>query len=169
MEPGSTPESLVLSLRRSTRVLQQLLTARARESGLSLPELFTLIRAAEGDGVVVSDARDALGLGSSSMTDLADRLERDGLLRRVPHPTDRRSTVLRATRRGEGVRARALDPLLGGLARIVAELDRDELGVIERFMDSTSELYSEMAASHAPRQAGARRSSAPRRPRRQGA
>jgi len=42
-----------------------------------------------------------LGLTPSTMTGLVDRLEKRGFLRREPHPSDRRATVLHLTRRGE--------------------------------------------------------------------
>lgn len=42
-----------------------------------------------------------LGLTPSTMTGLVDRLEEQGFLRRESHPSDRRATVLRLTRKGE--------------------------------------------------------------------
>ncbi len=42
-----------------------------------------------------------LGLTPSTMTGLVDRLEEQGFLRREAHPSDRRATVLRLTRKGE--------------------------------------------------------------------
>ncbi len=42
-----------------------------------------------------------LGLTPSTMTGLVDRLEEQGYLRREAHPSDRRATVLRLTRKGE--------------------------------------------------------------------
>jgi DNA-binding MarR family transcriptional regulator len=154
-----------LALRSSTRTVQELLIAKARSSGLSLPELLTLARAADGDGVAVNEARRALGLGSSSMTALADRLERDGLIRRVAHPTDRRSTILKATAKGRRIIERALGPLYVGLATIVGSLDHQELRFLERFLAQTAKLYDDEVAAEGPRDPGSRRTSSARRPR----
>jgi DNA-binding MarR family transcriptional regulator len=44
-------------------------------------------------------ARD-LGLTSSALTSLVDRLERQGVAERVQHPRDRRRTTIRVTERG---------------------------------------------------------------------
>ena len=44
-------------------------------------------------------ARD-LGLTSSALTALVDRLERQGVAERVRHPRDRRRTIIRVTERG---------------------------------------------------------------------
>jgi len=50
-----------------------------------------------------------LGLTPSTMTGLVDRLEEQGLLRRERHPSDRRATVLRLTRKGETAYRREVD------------------------------------------------------------
>jgi DNA-binding MarR family transcriptional regulator len=39
-------------------------------------------------------------VSSGTLTNRLDRLERKGLIERVPHPTDRRSTEVALTRRG---------------------------------------------------------------------
>lgn len=50
-----------------------------------------------------------LGLTPSTMTGLVDRLEEQGYLRREAHPSDRRATVLRLTRKGETTFQREVD------------------------------------------------------------
>jgi DNA-binding MarR family transcriptional regulator len=50
-----------------------------------------------------------LGLTPSTMTGLVDRLEEQGYLRREAHPSDRRATVLRLTRKGETAFQRELE------------------------------------------------------------
>ena len=49
----------------------------------------------------IAAIRQQLGLTPSTMTGLVDRLEEQGYLRREAHPSDRRATVLRLTRKGE--------------------------------------------------------------------
>lgn len=44
-----------------------------------------------------------LGLSSGAATALVDRLERQNIAERYPHPTDRRRTLVRLTTRGEEV------------------------------------------------------------------
>jgi len=50
-----------------------------------------------------------LGLTPSTMTGLVDRLEEQGYLRREAHPSDRRATVLRLTRKGENAFQREVE------------------------------------------------------------
>lgn len=42
-----------------------------------------------------------LGVSPSTMTGIADRLEREGYVRRKPHRTDRRASILELTAKGE--------------------------------------------------------------------
>src|SRR3712207_6438591 len=44
-----------------------------------------------------------LGLSSGASTALVDRLEREGIAERYPHPNDRRRTLVRLTSRGHAV------------------------------------------------------------------
>ncbi len=50
-----------------------------------------------------------LGVSPSTMTGLADRLEEQSYLRRRPHPTDRRATVLELTAKGRRLFKREKD------------------------------------------------------------
>jgi DNA-binding MarR family transcriptional regulator len=63
----------------------------------------------------------------SNMTQLVDRLEADGLVRRVPDPHDRRSILAELTAAGAAKRkegARALEKVREGFAEAVGERDR---------------------------------------------
>lgn len=48
----------------------------------------------------LTDLADALALSTGSATAMMDRLERNGLARRTPHPTDRRRVLVELTERG---------------------------------------------------------------------
>jgi DNA-binding MarR family transcriptional regulator len=43
------------------------------------------------------ELRDALGVTATNITALVDALESDGMVERVPHPTDRRATLIQLT------------------------------------------------------------------------
>jgi DNA-binding MarR family transcriptional regulator len=49
----------------------------------------------------MSDLGVKLGVTPRNVTKLVDALEGEGLLRRVPHPSDRRATLLEVTEEGE--------------------------------------------------------------------
>ena len=70
-----------------------------------------------------------LGIDRPNATTLVDELESQGLVRRGPHPTDRRAKLVGATRKGKAL-ARRADEILAtpppGLTALSAE-DRDTL------------------------------------------
>lgn len=137
------PEGLVLVLRDISRVLLTFLTAQARSNGLGLRELITLARSADGQGVAPYEAGRALGLRASTMTSLADRLERDDLIRREAHPTDRRLLLLKATPRGRKLLDRIRGPLFESLAELVGVASQDEREFLTRFLEQTNALLLE--------------------------
>ena len=125
----------MLRLRRLTRGVQDFLAARAREHGMSSTEFTALIRTADAGGVTGAQLARALGMRSSSVTALADRLEARGLVARGAHPHDRRVVSLHATRRGVAVVKRAIGPLLEQLVSLAQQLEADERALIAAFLD----------------------------------
>jgi DNA-binding MarR family transcriptional regulator len=76
------------------------IAAMARSAGLDVAEgdvLFTLRRAGEPHRLAPSAISAALLVSSGTLTNRLDRLERKGLIHRVAHPTDRRSTEVELT------------------------------------------------------------------------
>lgn len=59
-----------------------------------------------------------LGLSRGTSTALVDRLERQGIAERYPHPVDRRRTLVRLTARGRAVVEVSRRWLLAGLADV---------------------------------------------------
>src|SRR4051812_150114 len=82
------------------RTVEARLAAHAAELGVDLAEgdvLFTLRRAGAPHRLSPSALSASLLVSSGTLTNRLDRLERKGLIRRVPHPTDRRSTEVELT------------------------------------------------------------------------
>jgi DNA-binding MarR family transcriptional regulator len=68
----------------------------------------------------------ALNIDKPNATTVVDDLETLGLVRRTPHPTDRRAKIVEATPEGAKLAARA-DEILGTPPDALAELGRDTL------------------------------------------
>lgn len=66
----------------------------------------------------------------SNMTQLTDRLETDGLVRRVDDPEDRRAVLAEPTAAGKVAFARAVDVLRAEEERFLMGLSADERGVM---------------------------------------
>jgi DNA-binding MarR family transcriptional regulator len=79
---------------------------------------------------IMSSISDELGVTRRNITALVDALEEEGLVRRKPHPTDRRATVIEMTSRGEQMMDRIYDEHRAAVAELFAELgeeDREDL------------------------------------------
>ena len=72
---------------------------------------------------------------SGGMTAVIDRLERRGLLERLPNPADRRGSIVRLTAEGRSVVDRAMDAHTAVEHEVIATLadqDRDQLATLLR-------------------------------------
>lgn len=67
---------------------------------------------------IMSNISDELGVTRRNVTALVDALEDEGLVRRMPHPTDRRATVIELTEQG----VETTDSMYSGYREDVAEL-----------------------------------------------
>lgn len=148
---SATAAELVLALRAMGRALQVFLVAQARATGLPLLEFLLLTRAADDDGITARDGGQALRVNTSTMTGLTDRLEQDKLIRRRPHPTDRRSLLLKATPRGRKAVQRTLEPLLAELTELVQALQVEQRQILDSFIKEVTELMLKHANAARPR------------------
>jgi DNA-binding MarR family transcriptional regulator len=84
----------------TARVMESRIAAHAAELGIDLAEgdiLFTLRRSGAPFRLSPSELSASLLVSSGTLTNRLDRLERKGLIRRIAHPTDRRSTEVELT------------------------------------------------------------------------
>ncbi|MCC6736310.1 MAG: MarR family transcriptional regulator [Bauldia sp.] len=72
------------------------------DEGVTLARFNVMILLRDAGPQKMSEIAKAVGIAPRSVTTLVDCLERDGLARRTPHPTDRRATVIELTERGAG-------------------------------------------------------------------
>ena len=77
----------------------------------------------------------ALGIDRPNATVLVDDLESLGLVRRRPHPTDRRAKVVEATRKGKAL-ARQADDILGTPPPALRALSDDDVDALRRILSS---------------------------------
>ncbi|SDE46960.1 MarR family winged helix-turn-helix transcriptional regulator [Rhodococcus tukisamuensis] len=124
---------------------QQIMMARVEEvlkpSGLTFSryELLTLLTFTRSGALPMAKASARLQVHPTSVTNAVDRLEAAHLVRRMPHPSDRRATLIEITEAGRDLALRATEQLnsqvfaqpglsadkLNTLVRILAELRRE--------------------------------------------
>ena len=77
----------------------------------------------------------ALGIDRPNATVLVDDLEAQGLVRRKAHPTDRRTRLVEATRKGKAL-ARRADEILATPPAALSEVGRDDLETLRRILQA---------------------------------
>lgn len=82
------------------------------------------------------------GFTTGAITGIVDRLERAGYARREPHPTDRRSIVIRSL--GLGDLNAKIGPIFASLGRamgvLAARYTPAELAAIQTFMEGMTQV-----------------------------
>jgi DNA-binding MarR family transcriptional regulator len=85
----------------------------------------------------MSELATALGIERPNATALVDELEAQGLVRRRPHPTDRRAKLVEATRKGKAL-ARRADEILATPPPQISGLSPEELKTLHRILTDMS-------------------------------
>ena len=108
--PGTADGQMMYSLVRAAHVLESRLEEALEKVGLSMPKFGALSHLVkEGEPLSLSECATKMTCVRSNITQLVDRLEADGLVRRVEDPEDRRAvraavTALGKERYAAGVR-----------------------------------------------------------------
>lgn len=80
----------------------------------------------------------AMGIDPPNATGVVDDLESLGLVRRRPHPTDRRAKIVEATRKGKDM-ARRANTILGTPPPSLSALSADDLQTLQQILQRTKE------------------------------
>ena len=102
------------------------------ELGISFSRARALRRVAQRP-MAMGELAAALGIDPPNTTGLVDDLERLGLARRRPHPTDRRARLVEATRKGRQA-ARRADAILATPPPGLEALGREDLAELQRIL-----------------------------------
>jgi DNA-binding MarR family transcriptional regulator len=94
--------------------------------GLTLPRLRLVERLHCKGPDKMGILADELGLSPRNMTVLVDGLEDEGLVKRVPHSTDRRATVIEATQEGMAAAEVLLEPHFGAMSCLFTDLSDEQ-------------------------------------------
>ncbi|WP_454129270.1 MarR family winged helix-turn-helix transcriptional regulator [Microbacterium aurum] len=107
---------------------------------------FLISRGRDGFDVKPSEIARELGISSASTTALLDRLERQGSVRRVSHPTDRRSILIAPTERAFGEVADIIDAYETRVAGAIDGLGDEGRRAVIAFLDAVAEAADEIAS-----------------------
>jgi DNA-binding MarR family transcriptional regulator len=128
------------------RRIEAEIAALARRAGVDVAEgdvLFTLRRAGAPYRLAPSAISAALLVSSGTLTSRLDRLERKGLIRRVAHPTDRRSTEVELTDAARAAVDEAVTRHVANEQDMLAVLSANEQAQLDRI---TRKLLAHLGA-----------------------
>lgn len=101
----------VTSVMRVQQIIQSAVDNALKPHGLTFArfEALVLLTFARRSSLPMRVMGERLQLHPTSVTNIVDRLESDGLVKRVPHPTDRRTTLVEITEDGRTRREQATE------------------------------------------------------------
>jgi DNA-binding MarR family transcriptional regulator len=106
-------------------------------AGLSAAKLWALKPLIEADDCLgVTQLADCIGSGKSNATQILDRMEVEGLVRRVPNPDDRRSVLVEVTEEGLARYKIGIDLHRQTAERMLHQLDASQRAQFAAFLET---------------------------------
>jgi len=131
------PDKLVFSLLRAAGEVESRLEAALSPSGLSLAKLGVLRLLAEAnEPLPLSELAQQLRCVRSNITQIVDRLEKDGLVRRRADADDRRSVRAGLTPAGERAYARGMRALAQAQRAIKSSLKSTDASSLQAALET---------------------------------
>ena len=119
-------DSIGHELGRAFRQLNRTVSTSLRPYDLSAVQGSILITLWAHGPMPIGELQTEMAFSSSAVTGAIDRMERSELVRRVPSPSDRRSTLLEPVKWSAARRRAVLDALLEAEHGLLGALDRKE-------------------------------------------
>lgn len=116
-------------------------------SGLSMPQVNTLMRLYYEESCGVSDIGRQFGISNAAASQLTDRMVQQGLLERTECAGDRRVRRLSLTVKGRALVEKAIDARHHWLTELPARLTREQQTVIVTGLASLTEAARQMEAA----------------------
>jgi DNA-binding MarR family transcriptional regulator len=128
----------VTSIMRVQQILQSAVDSALRPYGLTFAryEALVLLTFSRRGSLPMRVMGERLQLHPTSVTNIVDRLEADGLVKRIPHPTDRRTTLAEITESGRELRAKATEA--------VTAVDFGLVGLTDKQTDQLTDLLAKV-------------------------
>ena len=150
---ASPIEALVVETGAFVDAFERWAGRKAAEAGASVPRL-RLLNAVHCRGPQkMADLAEALTVTPRNVTALVDGLEAEGLVRRIPHSTDRRVTLVELTCNPDRVAAQ-FGAYRGSIERLFDALTAEEQGTLLRLLSKLHERI-QTEPGRAPAESGA--------------
>jgi MarR family transcriptional regulator, organic hydroperoxide resistance regulator len=132
---GITPLSVLQRFRVLIRTAQRHSQWIERQSGVTGAQLWALQELSEKPGLRVGELANLMALHQSTASNMIDKLESGGLVRKERTSVDQRVVRLYLTERGADLLALAPSPARGVLPQALRELPVEELSRLQQDLD----------------------------------
>ena len=134
----ASPSELLTALRRFGLENDRFDAIVARRLGAPPVEFKAMDHLQEAGELTPGQLADRLALTTGAVTAVIDRLERLGWAKRAPHPTDRRSVVVRKVSGADSEGLNLYDPLMRAIGRAAGRLSPKELAATVAFLEEAA-------------------------------
>jgi DNA-binding MarR family transcriptional regulator len=119
--------------------------ATAKRMGLEASELAALEHLQAAGPMTHKRLGEQLSMSPGAITAMIDRLEARYYVERIPNPEDRRSALVRITRRGIGESLRHLWPYIEDMKNVEEGFSEEERAVVARFLGAATRVTQRAA------------------------
>src|SRR5919199_6600364 len=110
--------------------------SRLKDRGIGYAWMRALGALHHGEGpIIMSDLGEELGVTPRNVTKLVDELEAEGLVQRLPHPSDRRATLIELTEKGREKTAEGYAGYVAATSELFSVLSEEDQWDLIRLMD----------------------------------
>lgn len=132
------------AMRAMIQALDQYSSVLHQKWGITGPQLMGLNVLASRGAMTQKDLSDQIHVGPSTLVGILDRLQARGWVERIPHPNDRRKTLVQATPSGQALAVQVPSLLHGGVARGLKRLSATERNSIANSLEQVVEMMKPM-------------------------
>lgn len=149
MTPSASSHQLLFRLNLAQRTLMKSLDREMQEKiGGSATQIAALFYLMDNDGCQLVDLSRELLQNKSAITTLVERMEKNGLLQKVPSQSDKRASQLFVTAKGRELGLSAL-PFVTIYDRALADgFSEGELEIVARFLDIVINRFETMPENY---------------------
>ena len=124
------------------RLFAQRLHEQTRPLGIAPAQFVVLLELWTEDGLTQSDLVNRLAVEQATMANTLARMERDGLITREPHPTDKRASIAKLTDKARSLAGEATKAAQRVNERALQSVDAEE---IDRFLRTSRQIISALS------------------------
>lgn len=137
------------SIERSMRIISNRVRLYGREVlkeyNLSTLQFIALQIANDKEGITIGDLSKRLGLAHSTTTDIVDKLERSGFVRREKYEKDKRIVLVLVLERADDVIGQVIDKRIEYMKEVTEHLSEDESNQLKDILNSVKMKMDELS------------------------